>query len=305
MLTTAIILTCTASVLLIAFPGVAESAVVTSLEFTVERVIPSLFCFMVISKFALSIDASRILKPLFRPLSKLLHLSNEEAGCFITGNLCGFPAGAAMCSDIIGEMGYKGIRAVTLVSLSNNISIGFMTSFVGVGIFGSMSAGVILWLCQFASAVIVNAVIRKRIVVKESDKRKRETEIQLPSALVASVKDGALSALYLTGFIVTFSVITAYIDMFISKLSLPPSVYAVVSSLLEVSHGCVASSALGEPYSFILIAFSSAFSGLCVIFQSAVFFVPCGIRIRDYTALKIAQGALCAVLSALLYRLFM
>ncbi len=305
MLTAVIILTCAAAALLIVFPGVAQGAVISSLEFTALKVIPSLFCFMVISKFAASIDASRVIRPLLAPLAKLLHLSKEETGCFITGNICGFPAGASMCSDLIVKNGYGGIRAVSLVSLSNNISVGFMTSFVGVGLFGSMAAGAMLWFCQFASAVAVGAIARRRIEVRDGGIDHNAQDICIPSALVCAVKDGASSSLFLTGFIVTFSVITAYVDVFLSKLAPAPFIAALISSLFEVSRGCCAAASLDMPYSFILIAFSSAFSGLCVIFQSASFFVSSGIRVRDYCALRLAQGALCAALSALSYLLFM
>ena len=305
MLTAAIIMTAGASALLILFPAVAESAVTSSLELTVNRVIPSLFCFMVLSKFASSIDAARILRPLFKPVTKLLRLSNDEAGCFITGNLCGFPAGAAMCSDLIEEKGYKGARAVTLTALSNNISIGFMTSFVGKGLFGSMRVGAMLWLCQLLSAIIVNGVIRRKIEPADSVKKRAEDKIDITASLVSAVKDGSASALYLTGFIVTFSVIASYAEMLISSLGAPSYIMTVVSSVLEVSRGCALASSLGEPYSIILIAFSAAHSGLCVIFQSAVFFVRRGVRISHYAGLKLLQGILSALISLLLYSLFM
>ena len=304
MLTVAVVMTVAASVLLIAMPGVAQNAVVSSLEFTVTRVIPSLFCFMVLSRFAASIDAARILRPIFKPLSKILHLSDEETGCFITGNLCGFPTGAALSADLISRKGFSGTRAVTLVALSNNISAGFMVSFVGAGIFASAKIGAILWACQLAAAGIVCGFLRRGINTYEVQKNKGERTVNISSALVEAVKGGAVSSIYLTGFIVTFTVIATYTEYFMTALGLPDALSAPISALLEVTRGCSAAPELGEAASFLLISFSAGFSGLCVIFQSASFFVGAGVRVKDYIALKLAQGTVSALLAAVVYYIF-
>ena len=304
MLTVAVVMTVASSVLLIALPGVAQSAVVSSLEFTVTRVIPSLFCFMVLSRFASTIDAARILKPLLKPVTKLLHLSDDESGCFITGNLCGFPTGAALCSDLINKNGYSGNRAVTLVTASNNISAGFMISFVGAGIFGSQRLGAILWACQFAASICVCAFLRRKINPEDLEKKKYFSDVNVSSALVDAVKGGASSSLYLTGFIVTFTVISAYAEHFMSVLGLPDAVSAAVTSFLEVTRGCSAASVLGEPLSIILVSFSAGFSGLCVIFQSASFFVKSGVSIKNYISVKLAHGILSALFALACYYIF-
>lgn len=301
----AIIISVISSVLLLSMPDVAHSAVASALEHAATAVIPSLFCFMVLSRFIYETDSVRILRPLFLPLKKLLKLTDEEASCFVTGNLCGFPTGASIASEIISRENYGAARALTLVAVSNNISMGFTVSFVGAGLYGSELFGWVLYFCQLASSVIICAALRIKTPSAESRPSNPHAARSLSASFIIAVKEGTRSALYLAGFIVTFTVITSYVTYGASLAGIPASVSAVISSLLEVTRGCVAGADIPGAAGFALVSFSCAFSGLCVVFQSASFFSLTGVKVRDYIIIKFIQGVLSAALSLPLYYLLL
>lgn len=293
---TVCILVAIASWTVLTSPDVALKAFDLSLKYCIQSIIPSLFCFMVISKVALGVGAVGYISVILRPISKLLKLSDDETSCFVIGNICGFPTGAAAAKEVNMNADYDYRRKVTLGAISNNVSISFAITYIGGVLFCAYKVGILIYLSVLLSSLIVGTVTRKRIVI-ENEKCLENHNCSFPEVFCSAVTDSASSSLGLTGFIVTFSVISAYLENLFDLIGIPENMGTVAASLLEIGSGCKSVSQFPVSICVPLISFLCGFSGLCVIFQSAVYLIPCGIKIRDYAALKIIQGLIAALIS--------
>ncbi|MBR6917009.1 MAG: hypothetical protein IKN38_02380, partial [Clostridia bacterium] len=263
--------------------------------------VPSLFCFMVLSKMILRLNASSAIYPILKPLSKLLHISKEEASCFFVGNLCGFPSGAQSVCEVSNECDDP-FGTLTLSTLCNNVSPGFMISFVGNILLGSKSAGLAIYFSQLSASVMIGAVARRKIKVCE--KSKTGSYESFPAVFCSSVADSASSCILLTGFIVFFSVLSSYAGRIIDAFGVSAEIKCALCGVFEIAGGCRGSAALPPLAKFAYISFLCSFSGICVIFQSAPYLLKCRVNMLKYTLLKLLQGAVGCAVSVSWYLLF-
>ena len=279
----------------VAFPEIVFSAVRDSMTYSASNVLPSLFCFMMISKLIRASGVFSVLYPLFRPLSNLMKMSYYETECFFAGNLCGFPSGACAVSELSCERS-SGIDKAAVFAVSNNVSLGFATSFVGARLFGSVRLGLIIYLSQLISAVIICTAVRKRSIspatAAPGSKRLRASEV-----FCSAVEQSASSCISLTGYIAVFSVVAAFWNTLAERLGIAPVISGAVSSLIEITGGIRSIADTGIIFKVAVVSFSCAFSGLCVIFQSARYLIKSNVRIINYTFLKLLQGLLSSVIS--------
>lgn len=277
------------------FPTTATEAAREAMYRAATGVVPSLFCFMVASKILVSSGGATVISLLFKPASAVLRLSPDEADCFAVGALCGFPTGAAVAAETSKKNNYSRKRATALAALANNVSPGFMISFVGAGIYHSVLVGLVLYFIQIISAALV--ALPSRQYRTFSQRASRNTSQSFPILFCKAVSESALSCIYLTGFIVAFSVIAAYASLAAEHFGIPS---APLVSFFEITSGLPSFLSLPYPLSLGAVAFFASFSGLSVIFQSATFLVKCGVSMGKYVMLKVIQGLVAAALSAVI-----
>ena len=294
----ALTLAIAATAVTIIFPDIGTKAVKEALVLVSTSVLPSMFCFMVLSRFIQKTNGARILMPLIKPVARILKLNEEELSCFVSGNLCGYPNGAISASEVIKKIPGEDY---TLAAVSNNVSIGFTVALCGKIYLNSTLIGVIIFISQLASAVMIGFILR----------RHRANEItnhcfSVPNVSMCfceSIKESAYSSLVLSGFIVFFHVISAYIKELMILLDAPRLITVITTSLLEISSGCKEAASLGDVSAVALISFLCGFSGLCVIFQSSVYLIPSGINIKKYILFKVFQGVCTASITVPVYLL--
>ena len=122
----------------------------------IERVLPSAVPFMMISGFAAVHIHPESLPRLSRLFEKIFSVSSRGFGCFLIGNLTGFPIGGRLCADLRLSGGISEDDAERLIAISNNPSPSFVTAAVGIGLFGDLKIGIILlssvWIGTMLSA---------------------------------------------------------------------------------------------------------------------------------------------------------
>ena len=117
------------------------------IELSVNKLIPSLFPFMVISEITVATSACKPLLKIFaKPLSKIFNISTEGALPFLLGMLFGFPIGIKTAISLY-ESGKIDRSELIRLSLFTSIpSPAFFISAVGEGLFGSTMLGLTLYL---------------------------------------------------------------------------------------------------------------------------------------------------------------
>lgn len=289
-----------AALVLSLFPDISKDAVKEAISMCLEKLIPSLFCFTVLSGVVVSMGMTDGLKRFLWPLKRAFGLSSKGAEIFLLGNLCGFPIGAMAAAEAKRNGEITENEAIRVSAASNNVSIGFAVSFVGDSVLESRSVGMAIYVFQFLSAVIILLVSRRLLPHPVADNK--VTFSKRKNIFCSAVTSSAVTCLGIAGFVCVFSAVLAYIDAAADILSLPQWAKAVIGVILEISNGCESARTLSGNYRVFAVAFAIGFSGISVIAQSASFFKDVSISVTPYAALKAVQGLFCAAITVLYCR---
>lgn len=276
-------------------------------------VIPSLFPFMVVSSLIVSSGIGiRICRAFAYPARLLFGVSGGGAGAFILGALCGFPIGARVVADMYDSGEISKSEAERILTFCNNPGSAFVTSAVGVSLFGSLGAGVALYACVILSSVIVGVAMRPFFKSKPCENRSTTSALQVCAAssrgvgtlVTNAIRESALSMLTVSATVVFFSSLVGCVGASLSALGAPDSVIAVIFGIFEISSGVSALSGLHSPISLCLCAAALGWSGLSVHLQIMAVCSGRNFSFMPYFVAKMMQGAVCAALVFALTRVF-
>ena len=266
------------------------------LRLAVGCVIPSSFPFMIISDWYVAYGAPENMRVLSRIISKLLSISPSGLGAFICGNVGGFPIGAKMCADAYSSGRIKRGEAERLMPLSNNPSCAFIIGGVGIGMWGDMKVGILL----FAS-VLLSTVTCALIFHSECSKTVfNDEKIEQNYIFVDSVKSAGMNCVGIISFICIFSVLSGIIKKRVKNALL----LTLIFSFLEVTNAVnTASELLVIPTSLGITAcgFALGFGGLCVGMQSSLFASRVGLGMKKYYLIKLFEGLISASYATLIF----
>lgn len=246
-----------------------------------EILIPTLFPFFVLSDYwskNFYISEKSVLSKLF---VRLFHIPPCGLLAFITGIICGFPLGVKVACDLYDRGKINDRQLTNLCGFCNNPSIAFVISGVGLGIFGSVRVGILLFIACSISAIICGVVFReKEIKIQKADNIPRQK-----FSLVESIKNAGLTSITISSYVIFFSAI-------IYALKKTP----LIASTLELCSAVkiISESQFSVNQKLILIAFSLGFSGLSVHLQ-AFSFMGDNVKKSRYFLMKITQGLLTAM----------
>ncbi len=245
-----------AAMLLIHSAAVTE-AVGAAVAMCLDVIIPSLFAFTVLSVYLQSSGLCNIaLKPLTKPLSKLLRLPEELCAVFVLGNIGGYPVGARLLRSLTEQGRLSEHDAGRLLCCCYGSGPSFVISVVGLRVFGSATAGVVLFAACFLSSLVTALIVcrtGKRIMLKP-----REARYDLSAeCFIGSVMAAARVMLTVCAMITVFAAAMAIVGA--------GSDGTALTALLEISRlgGLSPSGAFAMPVCGALLSFG----GICVVLQ--------------------------------------
>lgn len=117
--------------IILTFPSSCLSFSLNGLNLWFERMIPTLFPFMVLSGVIIRMNLTGSFVKILNPvLGKLFRLSAQCIYVIVIGFLCGFPMGAHVTAQLYEEKQITKAEAVLLLSFCNNIGPVYFLSFV-------------------------------------------------------------------------------------------------------------------------------------------------------------------------------
>ena len=188
-----------------------RAAAVEALALCGRSVIPALFPFLAVSGLLISLGFGQWLAPLFSGLmAPLFRLPGQAAGPLLLGLIGGYPIGAQTAAGLYREGQLTAGEAERLLTFCNNSNPVFLVSVLGVGVFGSVRAGVWLWLIHVASALLTGLFFRGHGKRGSRERVSRGIPFQalsLSTAFVGSIRDAAGGMLSVCAFVVFFYVL--------------------------------------------------------------------------------------------------
>lgn len=226
-----------------------------------------------------------------------------NGGLFSWLRRCGLPAGGAVFAlGLVGGYGVGPAAVHALVSggavsrhdgermltYANNAGPAFLLTIAGLGVFGSLQVGLVLWgvhiVAAALSALCCGGFRRVAAVEMAGDAAKPP---KLCAAFVEAVQSSAVTMLRLCGFVVFFTVLRALL----------PSAWGTVpwvAGFLELTVGLTALAPTAQ--NFVWAAALLGWGGLSVHAQCAA--IAPGLSLRRYLAAKLLHALFSAALAA-------
>lgn len=280
--------------LLLLLPAAAAEGARAGLALCAGVVVPSLLPFLILSGLAAALGLPELLAELLAPLWRSLRIPPVCAAPLLLGLLGGYPVGAAALAALVKSGDLSPEEATRALPWCSNTGPGFIIGFAGAGVFGSVRAGLMLYLCHLLAALIL---------AFSSGRRRRDAAPSRPSAPVPSlaealpecVRSAAMNMLCICAYVVFFSVLSAFLRAV--GITSPLAV-----GILELSQGVAAlRGAAAGPCSAALCAFLLGFGGLSVHCQTLYAVSGTGIKCARHFAGRIVDGLISALLAFALF----
>ena len=218
--------------LLLARSAEAAQAVRDGLALCAGSVIPALFPFLAVSGLLTALDAGA--SPALGPLARLLGCSRAGARAFLLGLTGSYPVGARTVAQLYRRGGISRRKACRLLLFSNNCGPAFILGVAGLGCFGSLRAGVLLWGVHILAALVIALALPRRAAEPPERPGSVPARPPLVPALIAAVRAAAGTMVYICGFVVFFLVLLRVMGR-VTGLSHP-----VLSGAVELTQGILA-----------------------------------------------------------------
>ena len=297
--------------LLLLEPGASLSGAINGLSLCVGTIIPSLFPFFVVSALLSSMGIPSHLGNVCAPLmSRIFSVSGIGATAFVLGLSGGYPLGAATVSEIFLNGDISKDEAGHLLTFCNNSGPAFIVGAAGIGVFGSQSAGLLLYITHALAAVFVGVLFSPKDNISSIPSGLTpQNTISFAQAFPSCIKSGVTSILTVSGFVVFFSAIVSTLDSvgifmsFAGGISLRTgadisAVRALLTGILELGSGIGAMNGIPlRPAALALAGFILGWGGISVHFQTMAVIKDSGLSLTRYFSGKLLHGLISALLA--------
>lgn len=180
-------------------------AVREGLALCAGSVIPALFPFLAVSGLLTALDAGAAPGRGRMLLARVLGCGPAGAGAFLLGLVGSYPVGARTVAQLYREKRISRPEACRLLLFCNNCGPAFILGVAGLGCFGSLRAGGLLWAVHMLAALGIALVLPRRPLPPGRDAAGVRppafaaalsgTDLPLGPYLAAKAAQAALSAL--------------------------------------------------------------------------------------------------------------
>lgn len=281
------------SALILIFPEVAAHSVSDSINVCIGTIIPSMFAFMTISSYLISEELHGIIfKPLYFIFRRIIRLDPETFGIFCLSLIGGYPVGIKLLKEQVEKDNSCQAETEIAAGFCYCISPTFAVTMIGLGIYSSAEAGLLIYISNALACVVMAAVFGEKKISEKKDAPRSSLGI------IGAVRSSALSLFTVCTVIVAFNVILSTLTELFKKigLQLPEYIlgFAEISNLLK----------LPPKLEFLpLISGICSFGGMCVLMQ-CIAICQKAFSLRKFVLMRIPTAFLSGIICFILLQLF-
>lgn len=238
--------------LMLLHADISLSYTLNALNLWFQKMIPTLFPFMVLSGIMIRMNLSEDFSELIYPFAKYLFaISKNGIYCIIMGFLCGFPMGAKVISDLYERKKLSKQEATYLLSFCNNIGpiyfMGFVLPMIGIQANLSFYLFGMYGLPLLYGILLRHTFYKKKLLFLKEDKSFITTNLTgNTSSLLFCIDDAIVSGMKsittLGGYMILFNLInliphtlfTRFPALFSNNQN---TVLAAFNAVLEITDG--------------------------------------------------------------------
>lgn len=287
------------------------------MKLCIDILIPSTFPFLVMSSF---IVKSGLSLKMGKFLDNITNFFFSLPGCcaptIILGLIGGYPAGARGIKSLYDSKQISKTQAEHMLSFVVGAGPSFVITAVGSVLLKSSTAGIILFLSQIISAVLIG-IISKLLFYEKNYKtdyslgKIKPAYNNITASIVESVIDTTYSMINMCAFVVIFSCILSMINesnffnllkSTLVNLQVPSNICeCIIPMILEVTSGCCFCVKERLPIEFL--SFTLGFAGICVHFQIFSILSSLNISKIKFLAFRLIHGCLSAIATYFIFSL--
>lgn len=249
--------------------NLVKAEITSAVTMWISVIIPSVFPYLVLSKYIISTDAMDIFE-IFpgKLMSRIFKLSQSSIKAVICSLFCGYPSGAVCASSLLKEGLIQKDEAKRIITFTNNAGPLFLISAVGISMLGSAKDGFAIYVIQIISAFIYGITasikspqIRQMAYVSKS----------VHSDLCEAIRSSVATITNICGYMISAYVMSCCVLIFADKVitsHMAGWTEAFIKGFFEITQGIksIASPGTGCVRFGIICAFVS-WSGISVIMQ--------------------------------------
>ncbi len=283
------------TVIILTFPTDCLALALNGLNLWFERMIPTLFPFMVLSGIIIRMNLTGSFVKLLNPvLGRLFSISSSCVYGMVIGFLCGFPMGAHVAAQLYEQKQISKQEASFLLAFCNNIGPVYFLSFVlpTLGLYNPVPFLFGMYALPFLYGLFLRYTVFGTSIKKETGNGRvvKETSLSLFSALDESVFQSLSSIARLGGYMVFFNLL--FILPILSFQSLKEPFHTLLSGsigcLLEITGGI----GLLKNNAQLFVLCVLPFGGLSCIAQTYGMIKNTDLSIMDYVMHKMILTAI-------------
>ena len=276
-------------------PSIAFESFQKSYSLICDVLLPSVFPFLIVTQMAVLTNIKDFISLPFLWIFRLLKLPYKLAPLFLCSVLGGYPTGVKALSAGCDSKALTKEEACEFLPFLINAGPGFVVMAVGKMMFGSLKLGIILYISQIASSLIIGRILFKDRNIKPGV---ITNALTYSDALIVSVNGACDSMMGICGFVLFFSLVNS----FAVRLMGEGISVKLIASFTEVTNGCKIASGIKGGY--LLSSFLISFSGLSCIYQVKSIASKSGINAGHIFTIKLLEGAAAAFITCLLVKLY-
>jgi sporulation integral membrane protein YlbJ len=277
-------------------PDRIAHSVKSGLDLCYRVIIPSIFPFLILSDLLYRICDFSGIKYIGEIFERFFKVNRSGILAFALGACCGFPLGVKCCVEGYESGELSRSEAQRLIGFCNNTGPAFIISGIGLGLRGSLSDGVILYLSMILSAIAVGVIFSLGESASHPICSLARTK---DFSITESIKNAGMGTVNICSFITFFACVVGLLRAILGE-SLP---YLIIIGFIEVGSATSVLSktaVLNNTLSLACTGFAIGFSGLSVHLQALSYISKTDIPIKKYFLMKFIQGILSSVAVILL-----
>ncbi len=270
------------------FQNTTKLGISNGIELVLNSVVPSLFPSIILADYISKLICEKYTKP-------------NILTVFLLSLIGGFPSGAIMLKNLVSSNTITENYASKSLSGFVNAGPGFLIGVIGYGLFKSTALGVVFFASSSLASLFCFLVFKGHL-----KQNLRQTVIPQKNnavSIIGSIKTAITSMALISGYVVIFSCVVAFLDLFLSKF-FGETFKAFAFSIVEVTNAVeyIAVNVTAFPLYFVVFAISMC--GISVAMQIKAIVFGYNITLKYFFLSRIIHFFVSAVFVKLLTTLF-
>lgn len=283
------------TIIILTFPAQCLSFALKGLNLWFERMIPTLFPFMVLSGVIIRMNLTGSFVKILNPvLGRLFSVRSPCVYGMVIGFLCGFPMGAHVAAQLYEQKQISRPEASFLLAFCNNIGPVYFLSFVlpTLGISRPAPFLIGMYALPFLYGLFLRYTVFSSINKKEGEKNGKTHSLSLLEALDDAIFQSLFGIAKLGGYMIFFNLLFILPALACRLFSLEGSFWSLAAGgagcFLEITGGI---GQLGNQAPYLVLCLLP-FGGLSCIAQTFSMIKNTDLSISEYVMHKMILTAL-------------